>query len=179
MTHAPAVTTATGAVHMSPAASTFTAPVVVVTAGSWARRLLESLGIALDTKATRETVAFYGFDGPMPTFVDWGEPSVYALPSPGQGLKVGEHIAGPVVDPDDDGSVNEESMARLTAWVTERYPGVPPSPQHAETCLNTVTPDEHFVLERHGDVVVGSPCSGHGFKFAPLIGERLADLALG
>ena len=157
---------------------TFAAPVVVVTAGSWARRLLEPLGITLETKATRETVAFYKFDDPMPTFVDWGDPSVYALPSPGQGLKVGEHIAGPVADPDDDGSVNDESVERLTAWVNERYPSAAPSPHHAETCLYTVTPDEHFVLERHGNVVVGSPCSGHGFKFAPLIGERLAGLAL-
>jgi sarcosine oxidase len=156
---------------------TFTAPVVVITAGSWARRLLDPLGISLDTKATRETVAFYPFEDPMPTFVDWGDPSVYALPSPGQGLKVGEHIAGPVVDPDDDGSVNDESVARLSAWVAERYPGAPHSPHHAETCLYTVTQDEHFVLERHDRIVVGSPCSGHGFKFAPLIGERLADLA--
>ena len=157
---------------------TFTAPVVVVTAGSWARDLLEPLGIALDTKATRETIAFYELDEEMPTFVDWGDPSVYALPSPGQGLKVGEHIAGPVVNPDDVGSVSNESVARLSAWVSERYPSAARSPHHAETCLYTVTPDEHFVLERHGNVVVGSPCSGHGFKFAPLIGERLADLAL-
>ena len=47
----------------------------------------------------------------------------------------------------------------------------------AETCLYTNTADERFVLERRGNLVVGSPCSGHGFKFAPLIGERLAALA--
>jgi sarcosine oxidase len=44
--------------------------------------------------------------------------------------------------------------------------------------MYTTTKDESFVLERRGRVVVGSPCSGHGFKFAPAIGERLADLAL-
>ena len=44
-------------------------------------------------------------------------------------------------------------------------------------CIYTNTTDEHFVLGRHGDIVVGSACSGHGFKFAPLIGQRLADLA--
>jgi sarcosine oxidase len=48
-----------------------------------------------------------------------------------------------------------------------------------ETCLYTNTEDESFVLERRGRLVVGSPCSGHGFKFAPLIGERLASLAGG
>jgi sarcosine oxidase len=48
----------------------------------------------------------------------------------------------------------------------------------AQSCLYTSTADESFVLERRGRVVVGSPCSGHGFKFAPAIGRRLAELAL-
>jgi glycine/D-amino acid oxidase-like deaminating enzyme len=47
----------------------------------------------------------------------------------------------------------------------------------ADTCMYTNTADERFILERRGPVVIGSPCSGHGFKFAPLIGSRLADLA--
>ena len=50
-------------------------------------------------------------------------------------------------------------------------------PVEVETCLYTNTDDESFVLERDGRVVVGSPCSGHGFKFAPVVGEQLADLA--
>ena len=61
--------------------------------------------------------------------------------------------------------------------MTQRFPHARPAPTGAETCLYTNTPDDHFVLKRHGPVVVGSPCSGHGFKFAPLIGQRLADLA--
>ena len=48
-----------------------------------------------------------------------------------------------------------------------------------ETCLYTNTPDDEFVLDRLGPIVVGSPCSGHGFKFAPLIGKILADMATG
>ncbi|HJP64781.1 MAG TPA: N-methyl-L-tryptophan oxidase, partial [Actinomycetota bacterium] len=48
-----------------------------------------------------------------------------------------------------------------------------------ETCLYTMTPDDDFILDRVGNVVIGSPCSGHGFKFAPLLGEVLADLAVG
>jgi sarcosine oxidase len=47
-----------------------------------------------------------------------------------------------------------------------------------QSCLYTTTADEHFVLERRGRVVVGSACSGHGFKFAPAVGRRLAGLAL-
>jgi sarcosine oxidase len=50
-----------------------------------------------------------------------------------------------------------------------------------ETCLFTNTADEHFVIDRlpdHPQVVVASPCSGHGFKFAAVVGEILADLVI-
>ncbi|MDQ4065455.1 MAG: FAD-dependent oxidoreductase, partial [Actinomycetota bacterium] len=149
---------------------------IVVTAGGWAQKLLARAGIELDVKPTRETVAYFQMAGVPPTYVDWGDPSVYALADPGHGIKVGEHIAGPRTDADEEGAPNLESVERLSAWVTERFPTADPQPWHAETCIYTNTPDEHFVLQRHGSIVVGSPCSGHGFKFAPLIGERLADL---
>jgi len=61
--------------------------------------------------------------------------------------------------------------------VAHRYPEVDPSPLASQTCLYTNTADESFVLERHGRVVVGSACSGHGFKFAPAVGRTLAALA--
>ena len=47
------------------------------------------------------------------------------------------------------------------------------------TCLYTTTPDTRFLLDRTGPLVIGSPCSGHGFKFVPLIGRILADLTDG
>lgn len=154
------------------------AGVVVVTAGGWSRSLLAPLGIFLETNPTRETVAFFDFPHErFPTLVDWGTPAVYALPAPGHGLKVGEHIAGATTDPDDEGSVNEESVQRLKRWVASWFPEASRDPRHVETCIYTNTTDEHFILERHGDVIVGSACSGHGFKFAPLIGRRLAALA--
>ena len=56
---------------------------------------------------------------------------------------------------------------------------VDPEAVKSETCLYTNTADESFVMERNGRVVVGSSCSGHGFKFAPVVGERLAALAEG
>lgn len=156
----------------------FEAGCVVVTAGPWAKGLLAAIGIDLPVRPTRETVAFFpGDTSGFPTFVEWGNPSVYSLPSPGQGLKVGEHIAGPVSDPDDDQPANEESVGRLARWVGERFPGIDPEARLAETCFYTNTKDESFILERHENIVVGSACSGHGFKFAPLIGKRLAELA--
>lgn len=153
--------------------------VAIVTAGGWARKLLAATGIELTVRPTRETVGYFVTPESFPTIVDWGDPTVYALPDPVHGIKVGEHIAGPTTDPDDEVGPDEDSVARLQRWIEARFPGVDSNPVHAETCIYTNTPDEHFVLERHGDVVVGSPCSGHGFKFAPLIGTRLAELATG
>lgn len=148
----------------------------VVTAGGWVKSVLATAGIDLDVRPTRETVAYFELRSVPPTLVDWGEPSVYALHDPVHGLKAGEHIAGPTTDPDAAGRVNDDSIRRLSDWVATRYRDAHVTPRHAETCIYTNTPDEHFVLERHGSIVVGSACSGHGFKFAPLIGVRLADL---
>lgn len=149
---------------------------VVVTAGGWAKGILTSCGIHIPTRPTRETVAFFEMEGVPPTLVHWAAPSLYALADPGRGIKVGEHIAGPTTDPDAEGDVNRASVQRITEWVRARYPGAAREPWHSETCIYTNTEDESFILERHGSIVVGSPCSGHGFKFAPLIGRRLAAL---
>ena len=152
----------------------------VVTAGGWAKGLLAPVGIELDVRPTRETVAYFSSDSPpLPPLVEWGPRPLYSLPDPGRGIKVGEHVAGATTDPDYEGAVDQESIGRMSAWVASRHPHAQPQARHSETCIYTNTPDEHFVLERHGSVVVGSPCSGHGFKFAPLIGKRLAELALG
>ncbi|MGH2790581.1 MAG: N-methyl-L-tryptophan oxidase [Actinomycetota bacterium] len=155
----------------------FHAGVAVVTAGGWAKSILSTVGVTLDVRPTRETVSYFSIPGPPPTLVDWSDPAVYALPAPGYGLKAGEHIAGPTTDPDETGELSEDSIERVSAWVSRRFPTADPTPAHAETCIYTNTPDEHFVIERHGQIVVGSACSGHGFKFAPLIGKRLAELA--
>jgi sarcosine oxidase len=91
-------------------------------------------------------------------------------------VKLGEHRAGAVVDPDRHVEPPADDDA-LSAFASDRFPGSDVAT--LETCLYTNTPDEDFLLDRDGPVVVGSPCSGHGFKFAPLIGRILADLAVG
>jgi sarcosine oxidase len=157
----------------------FLAPVAVVTAGAWAARLLAGAGIDIPVTPSRESVAFFPVEdeASLPVFVEWTEGPLYALPGGGQGLKTGWHHTGPVTDPDEEGPVEQGVVDRMSAWVAERFPGAEPHPHHVETCLYTNTDDERFILERHGPIVVGSACSGHGFKFAPLIGQRLAKLA--
>jgi sarcosine oxidase len=155
------------------------ARVVVLTAGAWGRRLLWGIGEDIPTTPTRETVAFFKIPGDTvpPVVVEWTSPPLCCLFSFEQGLKAAEHHAGPVTDPDREGEVSEASVSRLGEWVRTRFPEADGEPHHAETCIYTNTPDEHFILERRGPVVIGSPCSGHGFKFAPWIGRRLAELA--
>ncbi|MBV8256924.1 MAG: FAD-dependent oxidoreductase [Actinobacteria bacterium] len=155
------------------------ADAVVVTAGSWVRDFAPDLPV----RVTRETVTYFRHDGPpLPSIVEvspeTGLHQMYALHDPVHGLKAGVHHGGAEVDPDDEGGPDPEIAARTVAWVRERLPGVDPEPLGSETCLYTTTPDERFVLERRGRVVIGSACSGHGFKFAPAVGRRLAELAL-
>ncbi len=153
----------------------------VVTAGAWVQPLLATGGVDVPVVPTRETVAYFAHDDEMslPVLVDRGSPLIYALPDPGHGIKAGAHHTGPPTDPNDAGTVDQDIVDLLTEWVGRHYARADSRPHHAETCLYTNTSDEHFILERRGAVVIGSPCSGHGFKFAPLVGERLAALALG
>jgi monomeric sarcosine oxidase len=156
------------------------ADVVVVTAGSWVRQLVPDVPVTV----TRETVAYFKREGPPPPSIadlnaETGGHGMYSLHDPVYGLKAGAHHAGAEADPDADGEPDPAIVERIAAWVRERFPDVDPDPVQAQACLYTTTADEQFVLERRGRVVVGSACSGHGFKFAPAVGRRLATLALG
>ena len=92
-------------------------------------------------------------------------------------MKAGLHQSGPTVDPDEPGGPDAEIAERTAAWVERRFRVAGPAVR-VETCLYTRRANDEFLLERRGRIVVGSPCSGHGFKFAPVIGQRLAALAL-
>ena len=156
---------------------------VVVTAGSWARPLLAREGIDLPVVVTRETVGYFRLESerPIPSVVDLKPEArghgTYALHDPEHGLKIGIHMSGPVADPDVDGAPEPALVELIREAVARYFPAADPEPAALDTCLYTITGDERFVLERHGRIVVGSACSGHGFKFAPAVGERLAALA--
>ncbi len=103
---------------------------------------------------------------------------VYGLATPGEGVKVGFHGVGPVVDPDRRSYRPEPGqLAALRDYVSTWLPGLDPDAYVPVSCTYTTTPDHDFVLDRRGPVVVGAGFSGHGFKFAPAVGRVLADLA--
>lgn len=102
----------------------------------------------------------------------------YAVWAPGVGMKVGLEDVDRPVDPDDrPAEPPAQAVDALVDYVGRWFPGLDPRPLDPHMCLFTSTPDEHFVLDRRGPVVVVSPCSGHGFKFVPAIGRLAADLA--
>jgi sarcosine oxidase len=159
---------------------------VVVTAGAWVVKLLGGDRHALPPITVTREQTFHFAPAPSdatawPSFIHHRSPAaMYGLETPGEGVKVAEHGTGAAVDPDARTfDVDAEGRARVVSYVREWLPGLAPQPVSATTCLYTNTPDAAFVLDRRGDVVVGSACSGHGFKFTPAIGRRLADLAMG
>jgi sarcosine oxidase len=154
------------------------AEVAVVTAGPWVTRFFPELPV----RTTRETVVYFRRNGdPLPSIGQLDPKTrghaIYALHDPLYGLKAGVHHSGLAVDPEEPGEPDPALVTRVAQWVARIVPDADPEPVAVETCMYTTTADEHFILERRGKVVIGSACSGHGFKFAPAIGTRLAALA--
>jgi sarcosine oxidase len=159
------------------------ADVVVVAAGAWLPKLLPDIGLP-PLRITREQVLHFPsrIETEWPSFIhrQANGIGVYGLETPGEGVKVALHHVGAEVDPDTRTfEIDDEYRARVIDYVERWFPGLEPTPVFPATCLYTNTPNEDFLLDRIGDVVIVSPCSGHGFKFAPEIGRLAADLAMG
>ena len=123
--------------------------------------------------------SFNHFPGADDAYDYWRSP-VYGMLTPGEGVKAGWHGVGPVVDPDArDFAPVPDQLAALQRYARDWLPGVDADLAAPISCTYTTTPDEHFVLDRVGPVVVGAGFSGHGFKFVPVVGRILADLADG
>jgi sarcosine oxidase len=126
----------------------------------------------------------------LPVFIEWGDAMVYGLPVPAGGAphgtyKVSHHTPGTALDAFDPGEPaplgddDPTLLATLTSAVARLLPALDPVPVGTERCVYDNSADTDFVLDRVGGVVVGCGTSGHGFKFGPLLGELLADLAEG
>ncbi|MGW1748932.1 FAD-dependent oxidoreductase [Streptomyces sp. NPDC002092] len=163
------------------------ADTVVIAVGAWLPEL--ELPVPLPPlEVTQQQVFHFPQRDPSvqwPTLVWDGALHLYGLPSGSDGgplatVKVAEHDRGtPTTARTRSGVVDASSRTRVSGFVRDRLPGLEPAPVAEATCLYTTTPDEDFVLDRHGPFVIVSPCSGHGAKFTPLIGAMAADLATG
>jgi monomeric sarcosine oxidase len=162
---------------------------LIVTAGAWAGKLLGGLDLPLEV--CRKPVMWFDTAGHpdfgtdrFPGFIaDTGPDEFYGLPAYGSdGLKIGIHNDRNVVDPDDfKRDVSPEDLtANLRDFLATSLKGVRPELAATSMCMYTMTPDEDFIIDRHPSqerVTFAAGFSGHGYKFAPVVGELLADLA--
>jgi len=181
----------TGGVRIVTDRAVIEAGAAIITAGPWLGALLPALAAPL--RVTRQVMGWFRplrpelfAAGRLPVFLlESGHGIHYGFPPDADGvIKVAKHHhADQTVNPDAyDRAVTVADEALIRAALAEHLPGANGPLVAASTCLYTMTPDGDFVIDRlpgAAGIVVASPCSGHGFKFAPVVGEILADLALG
>ena len=179
------ISTSRAGVSVQTATGAWDAEAVVLAAGSWANPLVEPLGLHVPLKVTREHVAYYRgpTDAAVVPFIFRQEPAqlhFYGLPNWRSGqVKVGINASGPEVNPDDDPVLDRATLQPIEDCVHRFLPSFGPVPESVETCLYASTPDDDFVMERVGPIILGIGFGGHGFKFGPAIGTLLADLVEG
>ena len=166
---------------------------VVLAAGSWMKPLLAPLGIDLPLTVLQEQLAFFRVRDPeahrpdrLPLLIH-RYPGTTSLGSlfpiyDHEGVKVMVDRIGPVVDPANPGrTIDPAILERQREYAMALLPAVTGEVLETTSCRYTMTPDEDFIIDLHPEhrqLMIASPCSGHGFKFAPVIGQILADLAL-
>lgn len=165
---------------------------VVVTAGAWSARLIPELAVRL--KVARQNVGYFRLAGgagaaalgafPVWVYLGAGENGLrYGLPEFGrEGMKAAHHVVrGASDDPDDAAPANAASIEGVREFLDSQLARPVEAVLHAETCLFTNTATEDFVIDTlpvDPRILIGSACSGHGFKFGPLTGRLLAELAV-
>ncbi|XP_041796914.1 peroxisomal sarcosine oxidase [Chelmon rostratus] len=183
-------------VTVSTSLGVYRAKSVVITAGPWTNKLLAHTGLQLPLEVVKINVCYwkekvpetYSVKQPFPCFLlTEGEESnehIYGLPSneyPGL-VKICYHM-GSKTDPDQrDKQTDRTDIDILQRYIARCLPGLVPEPAVVESCMYTLTPDRHFVLDCHptySNIVIGAGFSGHGFKFGPIIGKLLCELSLG
>jgi sarcosine oxidase len=185
--------TVQGGVQVKTTHDSYEADQLVITAGPWVSELVGQLNLPLE--AERKVMFWFEPTGGIARFSpgvfpvwcwDAGEGLfLYGFPAvdgPHGGVKVAAHREPKIVScqPDAvDRNVSHEEIELMRKRLSHRLPGLGGRCVATATCLYTNAPDGHFVLDRHPkhpQVLIVSPCSGHGFKFTPVIGEVVADL---
>jgi sarcosine oxidase len=189
LTHAEvqSVKSTSGGVRVATSRGDIDAKAAVAAAGPWMNQLVRGLPL----RVTRQVMTW--FEAPDPARLAEGRFPVFLLASrhgnhygfpslDGCTVKIAKHHHfDETVDPDrTERKVSPADEAAVRTALTEFIPAADGPLAAAKTCLYTVTPDHDFIVDRLTDapnIVVAAACSGHGFKFAPVLGEVLADLA--
>ncbi len=174
-------------VQVETSAGTQVAEKLVVCGGPWNGQLLRGL---VPLQIERQVPLWFSSGGrdvyappKMPVFIMEESKGIfyYGVPDVGHGVKVARTHGGEISGPDDvKREVTEEDVKPVREFMSRRVKGLDGKPIASTTCLYSNTPDLNFAVGLHPDdprVVVVSACSGHGFKFASVLGEVGADLA--
>lgn len=178
-------------VHVATARGSYAARALVLAAGTGMRDLVSEL--RSDLRIERQVVAHFEPVGGRELFAPDRFPIFcmeeahgafyYGFPDLGNGTKFGRHHDGAIDgDERDEGAVTETDIADLRRFFARRIPRANGKLVASAVCRYTNTPDFHFIIDRHprhGNVVVASVCSGHGFKFAAVVGEIVAKIVAG
>jgi sarcosine oxidase len=183
-----AIAPVAGGVRITTDRGVIEAGAAIVALGAWVKALLPDLPAPI--RVTRQVMAWFEpldpaplGGGRLPVFLIESRHGIhYGFPPRSSLVKVAKHHhRDQSVDPDTcDRTVTAEDEALIRVAVAEHLPAANGRLIKAKTCLYTMTPDGDFIIDRlpgAPQIVVASPCSGHGFKFAPAIGAILADLA--
>jgi sarcosine oxidase len=168
---------------------TYTTRQLIVSAGAWLGQLVPELALPL-TVARQVVFWFDHAGGPLqslqpdhfPIYIWETEDTMfYGFPDQGNGLKVAFHHYGQPADPDNlNRQVTAQEVSAIERVIRKHF-GIDPIFREASVCMYTNTPDMDFIIDRHpayNNVIIASPCSGHGFKFASVIGKILADMVM-
>ena len=165
----------------------YTADRLIITVGAWAGEVLADAGLPLEVRRkvlfwleVEDESLFQPDD--MPVFMtDSSFGGIYGFPIWGRpGLKIARHDGGIPTDPQSiDRTVRAGEADDVIGLAQSIFPGVTGKVLDSAVCMYTMSPDEHFIVDRHPEhpqVAIGTGFSGHGFKFASAIGEHLVDL---
>jgi len=162
---------------------------VVLTVGPWLASLAAQTGIPIEVQ--RNVQAWFAPHSSdfkpdrFPAFLldREGLPNViYGMPDLGDGLKAAFHSRGMFVAPDRlERGISDDDIVPIQAALEDWLPGAGRTFLTAKACMYSLTPDEHFAIGPHPadpEIIVAGGFSGHGFKFAPVVGEIVADLII-
>ena len=170
--------------------ATYRADQAVVTSDAWTNQVLAAAGLQLPLTVTQEQVTYYATPhlrefapSRFPVFMWHGAHSFYGFPVYGEvATKLGQHMGGPETTADTRSFAPDPiRRARYAEFVGRHLPRFGGPELYTRTCLYTVPPDQNFVLDtlpEHPQISVAVG-AGHAYKFAALIGQLLAELALG
>ena len=181
-----------GCITVESSGGTFTCDRLVICSGAWTQKLCPDLPLSV----SRQVIGWMQTSDPelitWPNLVTWAielpdQSLLYGFPLMDQldgpaGFKMARHLPGETSDPDTmDRTPREDEESSFLEYAKQHLPSIIGEITDLKICLYTNTPDKHFIIDHHPEhdnVFIAAGFSGHGFKFQPIVGRILADLAI-